>query len=139
MIAARFAVAVHILLLLAAAVGRAPITSSRLAASLHTNPVVVRRITGRLARAGLIHIRRGPGGAGLACPSGAITLAMVWAAMNEGEARPLVKLHAGGDGIETRRAQAVLAETFAAAEGDFRRALERITLADLACRMKEAA
>ena len=73
------------------------------------------------------------------CPSGAITLATVWAAMNEGEARPLLKLHAGGDGIETRRAQAVLAETFAAAEGDFRRALERITLADLACRMKEAA
>jgi DNA-binding IscR family transcriptional regulator len=119
--------------------GRAQTTSARLAASLRTDPVVVRRITGQLARAGLIRIRRGPGGTGLAHPSAAITLAAVWPAMNPGDARPLLTLHAGAEDTETRRAHLVLAESFAAAETAFRLALGSITLAELAARMGPAA
>ena len=64
MIATRFAVSLHILTLVA----RGPTeqsTSARLAWSIGTNPVVVRRLSGLLARAGLITVQRGPGGASL--------------------------------------------------------------------------
>ena len=67
MVATRFAVAVHILMLLAISRG-AHATSLVLARSVTTNPVVVRRITRLLARAGLIWVRRGPGGAELLRP-----------------------------------------------------------------------
>src|SRR4051794_27958953 len=66
MVATRFAVAIHILLLLACARPQDKATSEFLARSVNTNPVVVRRITAQLARAGLIRVRRGPGGAELA-------------------------------------------------------------------------
>jgi len=82
MVAASVAVAIHILLLLASDSLDGPATSLRLAGSVNTNPVVVRRITGLLARAGLIRVRRGPGGAMLARLPSAITLGDVWCAMN---------------------------------------------------------
>ena len=138
MIATRFAVAVHILLLLAAAPDDAPVSSLRMAARLRTNPVVVRRITGPLARAGLVRIGRGRGGAVLARPPATITLATVWTAVNEGNVKPLLPVHATG-GSDAARVQAVLAECFSAAEDAFLRALGRITLADLAERMRDAA
>ncbi len=145
MVATRFAVAAHILLLLAdvrrgAAGSRdapaptgLPATSSRLAAIVNTNPVVVRRITGQLARAGLVRVHRGPGGAVLARPPDTITLDDVWDAINAGAARPLVPLHprpadtpAGGGAHE------VLAGAFGDAEAAFRGALAKVTLAALA-------
>jgi DNA-binding IscR family transcriptional regulator len=93
MVATRFAVAVHILLLLATEpAGQA--TSGRLAESVGTNPVVIRRLAGQLARAGLIRIRRGPGGAELARPAGEITLAEVWEAMRRPN-MPLLPTHRG--------------------------------------------
>src|ERR687894_547899 len=91
MMATRFAVSLHILALIA----RGPTgqsTSARLAWSIGTNPVVVRRISGLLARAGLITVQRGPGGASLARPAESITLRDVWRAIHpEGEA--LLRLH----------------------------------------------
>jgi len=94
MVATRFAVAIHILLLLATEpAGQA--TSGRIAESVGTNPVVIRRLAGQLARAGLVRIRRGPGGAELARPAEAITLADVWAAMRRPD-MPLLPTHKGG-------------------------------------------
>lgn len=93
MVATRFAVAVHILLLLATEpAGQA--TSNRIAESVGTNPVVIRRLAGQLARAGLVRIRRGPGGAELARPAEAITLADVWTAMRRPNL-PLLPTHRG--------------------------------------------
>ena len=93
MVATRFAVAVHILLLLATEpAGQA--TSGRIAESVGTNPVVIRRLAGQLARAGLVRIRRGPGGAELARPAETITLAEVWAAMRR-PGLPLLPTHRG--------------------------------------------
>lgn len=93
MVATRFAVAVHILLLLATEPG-GQATSGRIAESVGTNPVVIRRLAGQLARAGLVRIRRGPGGAELARPAEAITLADVWAAMRR-PGLPLLPTHRG--------------------------------------------
>lgn len=42
-----------------------PATSLHMAQGVNTNPVVVRRITGLLARAGLVRVKRGLGGAKL--------------------------------------------------------------------------
>lgn len=56
----RFAVAVHVLTLLAYA--EAPCTSAFIANSVNTHPVVVRRILGALQRAGLVTGQTGPGG-----------------------------------------------------------------------------
>lgn len=146
MVPVRFAVATHMLLLLAGppdiggdASGRgAGATSFWLAARVRTNPVVVRRISGQLARAGLLRVRRGVGGASLARPAAAITLEDIWQAVSGEPRRRLLALHrpatahAGGE-----RAQAVLAAAFGEAEAAFRGGLRRITLGVLAERLAE--
>ena len=61
----RFPVAVHALVYLAHKDARTPdraVSSAALAASMPTNPVVVRRVTAMLGRAGLIGARAGAGG-----------------------------------------------------------------------------
>lgn len=144
MVPARFAVATHILLLLAGVArdGTAQpalatlATSTWLAARVHTNPVVVRRICGQMARAGLLRVRRGAGGATLARPAVAITLEDVWQAVDPGAQRPLLTLHGRvGPHADADRTQTVLAGAFSEAEAAFRSGLRRITLDQLAQRL----
>ena len=132
MVPTRFAVAAHILMMVAAD-GDEPSTSLRLASSINTNPVVIRRITGQLARAGLVRVRRGPGGAELTRPANAITLEDVWRAVHLRADGPLLPLHANPDprcpvGC---RVHAVLGEAFGLAERALESALSRTTLAEL--------
>ena len=131
MVPTRFAVAAHILLMIASDPGELR-TSQRLATSINTNPVVVRRIMASMARAGLVRVRRGPGGAALMHPPEAITLQHVWRAVHS-ETRPLLPIHANPDPccIIGRRVQAVLGEAFQAAENALEEALGQTTLADL--------
>ena len=136
MVATRFAVAIHILLLIARRQD-APETSQRLARSINTNPVVVRRIAGMLARAGLIHIRRGPGGAELLRPASAISLGDVWGAVNPGRHRPLLPVHKAPQqncpvGSHIRL---LLGEAFTSAEAALQEQLARTTLAGLVDRL----
>ena len=140
MVPTRFAVAAHILLLLATG-ERDDTTSLRIARSVNTNPVVVRRITGQLARAGLIRVRRGPGGAVLLRPTAQITLADVWQAVNPGAPRPLLPVHANPDQAcpVGCRVHAVLGDAFGVAERALQGALGKTTLADLLHGMAEAA
>jgi DNA-binding IscR family transcriptional regulator len=168
MVPIRFAVATHMLLLLAGpqdiggtASGRGggP-TSFWLAAQVRTNPVVVRRINGQLARAGLVRVRRGVGGAFLARPAAAITLEDIWQAVSGEPDRRLLALHlpatthagashagasqagapqAGAPQAGGERAQAVLAAAFGEAEAAFRGGLRRITLGVLAERLAAGA
>ncbi len=76
----RLAVAVHILAVLSFA-GREYRSSDLLARSVNTNAVVVRRLTGRLKKAGLVAIRRGVGGATLNRKPEEITLLDVYKAV----------------------------------------------------------
>lgn len=82
----RFPVAAHTLAYLAhkgATRPEAAVSSAVLAASVPTNPVVVRRVTAMLAKAGLIGTRAGAtGGAWLLEPAGTITLDRVLLAVN---------------------------------------------------------
>jgi Rrf2 family protein len=90
----RMTVAIHVLSFLVAAERRRPdpVTSDRIAASVATNPVVIRRMLGLLRRAGLVVSRRGANaGWNLARPAHDITLLDVYRAVEEG---PLFGLHA---------------------------------------------
>lgn len=83
-ISSRFAVGVHILTLLATSPSK-PLTSEWIAGSASTNPAVVRKILGMLAKAGLTTSQLGlGGGALLARAPEAITLLDVYRAVDEG-------------------------------------------------------
>ncbi len=137
MIATRFAVATHILLLLATEENPGHATSVRMAESVDTNPVVIRRITGQLARAGLVQVRRGPGGAKLGRPANRISLRDVWRAVNIGTGRPLLPLHPSPD-QDCRiggKVHAVLTPAFDKAEAAMESSLDQITLDSLVDRL----
>ena len=133
MVATRFAVAIHILLLLACRQQSGVATSHWIADSVNTNPVVVRRITGQLARAGLVRVRRGPGGAELTRPPEAITLCDVWMAMAAEKAGPMLPVHAfpNQECVVGQQIQAVLGDVFASVEQAMHASLRRTTLAEL--------
>ncbi|AKJ69743.1 rrf2 family transcriptional regulator [Pandoraea thiooxydans] len=85
----RFAVAVHILTLLAG--GDGPIPSTLIAGSVGTNPALIRRLISRLAEAGLVASEMGSqGGATLARPAAKITLLEIFRAV---ESTDLIALH----------------------------------------------
>jgi Rrf2 family protein len=80
----RFAVAVHILALMAGADDE-PIKSDQMASSVNTNPVVIRRILCSLSRAELVISQTGAaGGSRLARKAGQISLLDVYRAVEEG-------------------------------------------------------
>lgn len=131
MIATRFSVGLHILVLVASdPPGDA--TSIRLAASIGTNPVVVRRIAGLLSRAGLITVQRGPGGASLTRAAAAISLADVWRAIHP-ERERMIRVHGrtNQDCPVGRRIPGLLRTRFDAAEAAVLADLARTSLADL--------
>lgn len=81
----RFAVAVHVLTLMAAAPDE-PLKSEFVAKSVNTNAVVIRRILCALARARLVTSQTGAaGGSKLARSPGQITLLDVYRAVEAGE------------------------------------------------------
>ena len=91
MISSRVAVAVHVLAYMAWKRSEAQ-TSERLASSVNTNPVVVRRIIGALRNAGMVSVQPGVGGgATLAREPGDITLLDVYRAVEDDE--ELFSLH----------------------------------------------
>lgn len=130
----RFPVAAHALAYLAhkGAFGpEAAVSSAALAASMPTNPVVVRRITAMLAKAGLIGTRSGAtGGAWLLFPPNDIRLDQVLRAVNGcahfGCPPPGAKGCPIGEKIPKQVSKAIAAADQAAAER-----LSHITVGDL--------
>jgi Rrf2 family protein len=130
----RVTIAAHALAWLALAHrrGREVLTSDEVAASVNTNPVVIRRSLGDLQRAGLVSVRRGTGaGWRLSRPPGEISLSDVYAAVSP---EPLVALHHSepnlacpvGHGIRP-----VLTSVYDEATDAFRAVLARSSIADL--------
>ena len=130
----RFPVAAHALAYLAHAGASAPgaaVSSAALAASMPTNPVVVRRVTAMLAKAGLIGTRAGAaGGAWLLADPAEITLDKVLRAVNGcahlGCPPPGAKGCPVGERIPRQVSAAIAAADQAAADR-----LSHITVADL--------
>ena len=130
----RLTIAIHALcwLELAARRGYPSLSSERVAASLASNPALVRKALGPLRDAGLVTAGRGPGaGWSLARPAATIRLDQVYDALG---AEAPYALHAHepnqdcpvGFGIRP-----VLAEVYAEAEDAVRRSLAHHTVADL--------
>ncbi|MDO1559064.1 Rrf2 family transcriptional regulator [Brevundimonas sp. 2R-24] len=130
----RFPVAAHILAYLAHSQADAParaVSSATLAASVPTNPVVVRRVAGMLAKAGLIATRPGAhGGAWLLEPAQGITLDRVLRAV--GGAANLGCPNAGVSGCPVgERIPRQVEKVLTAADQAASERLSRIVITDL--------
>jgi Rrf2 family protein len=128
----RFAVAVHILTFLQSQDGT-PATSELIASSVSTNPSLIRRLLGQLARAGLTTSQMGAGGGALlARPAESISLLDVLRAVDD--ARDVIPLHPSPNPRcpVGRHIQRVLETRIDAAERALHAELARTTIAELA-------
>jgi Rrf2 family protein len=127
-------IAVHALawLALAERQGHAVLTSSQVAASVNTNPVILRRCLGDLRRAGLADVRRGAGaGWSLARPPEQITLLEVHDAVGP---EPPFGLHHTEPNLECpvgRGIRPALSQVYGQIEQNMRRELAGVTVADV--------
>ena len=128
----RFAVAVHILTFLETQDGR-PASSELLAASINTNPSLVRRLLAQLAKAGLARSQMGTGGGALlARPAGRITLLDVYKAVDEDAVVLPLHPEPNPQCPVGRNIAAVLNGRITAAERALQKELASTSIADLA-------
>lgn len=127
----RFAVAVHILTVIAHAGGN-PVTSERIASSVNTNPSLIRRMLSQLTRAGLTRCQMGTGGGALlARPAARITLRDVYRAVAEGKLLGLPRERPDPTCPVGRNIQVRLTERFDEATRALEDELARTTIADM--------
>lgn len=135
----RFAVAVHVLVMLAHYRDR-PLTSERLAESANTNPAVIRRLLGSLADAGFTRSQLGVGGGTmLARPPQEITLREIYQAVERSE---LIATHRCGTSDSCPVGAHILPAlqgVICRAERAFVEELDRVTLADITEEVEAAA
>ncbi|MCI3930221.1 Rrf2 family transcriptional regulator [Streptomyces sp. AN091965] len=131
----RMTVATHALTWMALVCPKRPdgiVTSDEIAASVNTNPVVIRRTLGGLRDAGLVVSQRGQGaGWRLAREPGAITLRDVYLAV---EPDPLLALHASAPNRKCpvgRGIPPVLRGAYDRAEEAMKAELAGVTVADV--------
>ena len=92
-ISMKCSIAVHCLIFIHEARGIAKVTSSLLAESTGSNPVVIRNILSALKKAGLITIPRGTGGAELCADPSQITLYQIYTALEPDGVTSLIGIH----------------------------------------------
>lgn len=131
----RFAVAIHVLTLAMLARSETDgelVTSERMADSVNTNPVVIRRILGALRDAGLVASQPGPhGGWRLARPPERMTLLDVYRAVED---EPLFGMHHNPPSqscVVGRHMGSVLSNVFREAEAAMERKLAEVTVAEV--------
>ncbi|AWM31697.1 Rrf2 family transcriptional regulator [Hymenobacter nivis] len=132
-ISSRFSVAVHVLALLANQDPAALLTSGRMAGSVNTNPVVIRRILGQLKKAGLVEVRAAAGGTFLRCAPAGISLLDVYRAVEVVAEGKLFHVHEGPNPRcpVGRNIQAALDATLVRAQAALERELAHVTLAQV--------
>jgi DNA-binding IscR family transcriptional regulator len=128
----RMTIAVHVLAWLALAQerGHQVLTSDQVAASVNTNPVIIRRCLGELRRAGLVDVRHGTGaGWSLARDPGQITLLEVHEAIGP---EPLFGLHHTEPNLECpvgKGIRPVLSQVYSGIDRAVRRELAAVSVA----------
>ena len=129
-ISMKCSVAVHCLIFIYEAKGRARVTSTLLAQSTGCNPVIIRNILSALKKAGMISVARGPGGAELLKEPSEITLYMIYDAMEPEGLSCLIGIHS----CEERKCPVaknirfVLQDPYQKIEDSIRQTMEGITL-----------
>lgn len=127
-VSSRFAVAVHILLYMSWH-AEGPSSSAKIAGSVNTNPVVVRRLMSALREAGIVTVLQGAdGGALLARPVDEILLSEVFRAVEKAALFSGHPQHPNADCVIGRQVPAVLAKVFDTAETALLDALSTFTL-----------
>jgi Rrf2 family protein len=128
----RFAIAVHVLTLLARYPDQ-PVKSDSLAGSVNTNPVVIRRLLCALSQAGLVTSQTGAaGGTWLTRPATQITLWEVYRAVEPG---PLFVLHRQKPNQQCtvgRHIEEVLSDILRETESSLARVLAHKTVSEVA-------
>lgn len=92
-ISSRFTIAMHMLACMDVFKDDYKITSDFLASSINVNPVIIRKLLSQLREAGLIEVKRGPGGATIAKALDEITFLDVYRAVDCVEENTLFHFH----------------------------------------------
>ncbi|WIV19667.1 Rrf2 family transcriptional regulator [Paenibacillus polygoni] len=132
MVTSRFAVGIHILSLLE--INKDIVnTSDFLAGSVGTNPVVIRRITGMLSKAGLVDVKPGVAGAKLKKEAADITLLDVYRAVNAVEEDALFSVHDSPNPacVVGRNIQNAITPVFISAQKAMEDQLASVSIADV--------
>jgi DNA-binding IscR family transcriptional regulator len=130
----RLTIAVHVLAWLALAHrrGKEVLTSDQVAASVDTNPVVIRRSLGDLRRAGLVEVRHGAGaGWSLTRAAAEISVRDVYDAIAP---EPLFGMHQTEPNLECPVGYGIrpaLGDVYHGAQQALRRELDRTSIADV--------
>lgn len=129
-ISMKCSVAVHCLIFIYEAKGRARVTSTLLAQSTGCNPVIIRNILSALKKAGMISVARGPGGAELLKEPSEITLYMIYDAMEPEGLSSLIGIHSCEDRKcpVAKNIRFVLQDPYQKIEDSIRQTMEGITL-----------
>jgi len=109
------------------------ITSDFLASSINVNPVIIRKILSQLKDAGLIEVKRGPGGATIAKPLDEITFFDVYQSVDCIEESTLFHFHENPnpDCLVGKNIHNVLDDKLLRIQTAMEQELKSITLADI--------
>lgn len=128
----RFVVAIHALSVLARSTGKGPVCSSAIADSVHTNPVVIRRLMCELERSAIVKSTAGrTGGFELARPAPTISLADVYSAVEDDAVFRMHKTDPNAECPVATQLKSVLSKPLKAAETAMTNALGLTSLDDV--------
>lgn len=138
-ISSRFTIALHIFTCVEVFKDDCKVTSDFLSGSIHTNPVIIRRILAQLKKAGLITVSRGTGGITVNRPLEAITFYDVYRAIEPLENGNLFHFHEAPNPEcpVGRSIHALLDDKLKAIQRSMEDEMRRYTLADLDTGMKD--
>lgn len=132
-ISSRFTIAIHMLSCMDVFKDEYKVTSDLLASSINVNPVIIRKILSQLKDAGLIEVKRGPGGATIARPLDEISFFDIYQAVDCIEENTLFHFHENPsmDCPVGRNIHCVLDDKLHRVQAAMEQELKSITLADL--------
>ena len=129
----RFVVAIHAMSVLARAAGKGPVCSNMVAQSVHTNPVVIRRLMSELEKARLVRSVAGrSGGFELDRDATTITLADVYKAVEDETIVRMHKIDPDAECPVAAQIGKILTTPLRAAESALAQSLSLTTLKDVA-------
>lgn len=137
-ISSRFTIALHMFSCIDTFQDDYKITSDFLASSIQVNPVIIRKLLSQLKSAGLIEVKRGPGGASIAKPLEEITFLDIYRAVDCVEEDSLFHFHENPnpDCPVGRNIHSVLDDKLLRVQKAMEQELASITLADVKNDMK---
>lgn len=138
-ISSRFTIAIHMLACMDVFKDEYKITSDFLASSINVNPVIIRKILSQLKDAGLIEVKRGPGGATIAKPLDEITFFDVYQSVDCIEENTLFHFHENPnpDCPVGKNIHQVLDDKLLRIQTAMEQELKSITLADMNTDLEE--